>query len=94
MSGSDMTGIDTSGATRALKIAVGRSRREHPAARAWYEHGKTISAIAGEIGETRARVNSWLTDDPVALRPIPRKHVAYFERTYGIPATAWRRVAD
>jgi hypothetical protein len=86
--------IDTTGRPKNMKIGAARSRRTHPAMTAWYAAGKTITAIATEVGETRARVSAWLAPEPTTNRPIPSKHAAYFERTYGIPTAAWLRIGD
>jgi hypothetical protein len=85
--------VDTSKRPKNMKIGASRSRREHPAMRAWYEAGKTITDIAAEIGEGRPRVSSWLATEGTSNRPIPRRHAEYFERVYGVPLGSWQRIA-
>jgi hypothetical protein len=78
--------VDTSHRSKNMKIGASRSRREHPAMRAWYEAGKTITDIAGEIGEKRPRVSAWLASEPTSNRPIPL-------RVYGVSRAVWQRIA-
>lgn len=78
--------------TRAKK-GQSRSRRRHPAQRRLYESGTTITAVAVEMDETRARVSSWMAGGE-ALRAIPRQRAEYLRARYGIPLRAWRRIQD
>lgn len=78
----------------AVKRGKSRSTRNHPAQLAFYKHGKTIKDVAKEIGETRALVTAWMSDDPEANRQIPRHQAERLRRDYGVPLSAWRRIRD
>lgn len=84
--------IDTREFSANVKRGVGRARRKHPAQLKLYKAGVTISALAKEIRETRARVTSWMAvDEP---RAIPRHQAEYLRTKYGIPLSAWARISD
>lgn len=85
--------VDTTGQPARVKLGAARARRKHPAQRALYEHGKTVTSIAAELGEGRPRVNAWFADGE-ANRPIPRRHAERLRDRYGIPLSAWARIAD
>jgi hypothetical protein len=78
--------------SKMLRQGAGRIRRDHPAIRAWYAAGKTVSAIAAEVGVKRQSVNAWLAPAGPRSRGIPLAFVQRFEREYGIPASAWTRI--
>jgi len=79
----------------AVKRAAGRSRRKHPAQAKLYAQGVTITALAAELGEKRARVSAWMADPSGdANRPIPRHHAERLRARYGIPLSAWARIGD
>ncbi|HEU4368306.1 MAG TPA: hypothetical protein VFV05_08795 [Methylomirabilota bacterium] len=92
--------VDTKGRPPAVKAAVARSRRKHPAQEALYRAGITITALAAALGETRARVSAWMAEGE-ANRPVP-VHVAdrlaagvvVAGATVRIPRTSWRRIAE
>lgn len=76
-----------------VKRGKGRSTRKHPAQLKFYEHNVTIKDVAKELGETRARVSSWMADGD-ALRAIPRNQAEKLRDKYGVPLSAWKRIAD
>lgn len=78
--------------TRARRGAS-RARRAHPAQRRLYNAGTTITAVAAELHETRARVSTWMADGD-AVRAIPRRHAIYLRDKYSVPLSAWRRIQD
>lgn len=84
--------VDTTGQPTRVRIGASRVRRDHPAIRAWYAAGMTVTAVAKEIGENRLRVSAWLFDGGPRTRAIPEKHVQFFESKYGIPRTVWARI--
>ncbi|HET6283890.1 MAG TPA: hypothetical protein VFH73_23245 [Polyangia bacterium] len=86
--------VDDTGQTSAVKRAIARGRRNHPAQVILYEAGVTITDVATELKETRQRVSAWMSDRPKDLRGIPRRHVEYLKRKYKIPASAWARIED
>ena len=86
--------VDDTGQTSAVKRAIARGRRNHPAQVILYEAGVTITDLAAELKETRQRVSAWMSDKPKDLRGIPRRHVDYLKRKYKIPASAWARIDD
>jgi hypothetical protein len=83
--------VDTRGFAADVKRGVGRATRKHPAQMKLYAKGVTISALAKELRETRARVNSWMNAGK-DVRPIPRHHAEYLRERYGIPLSAWDRI--
>lgn len=85
--------IDTRGFSADVKRGVGRSTRKHPAQTKLYAKGVTISALAKELRETRARVSSWMNPGK-ETRAIPRHHAEYLREHYGIPLSAWARISD
>lgn len=85
--------VDTRGKSEAVKRAVGRATRKHPAQEAFYRAGVTIGQVAKELGEGRPRVSSWMADGD-GCRPIPRRHVVTLKERYHIPASAWARIKD
>lgn len=95
--GSDRTigamDVDTTGRDVSVKVGAGRATRRHPAQRILYEKGHTVTSIAKELNEGRPRVNAWFAEGE-ANRPIPRRHAEYLFEKYGIPLSAWKRVAE
>jgi len=85
--------VDTTGREVSVKVGAGRATRKHPAQRTLYENGRTISSIAKELNEGRPRVNAWFAKGE-ANRPIPARHAQYLLEKYGIPLSAWARIAD
>lgn len=81
----------TTGST-AVKKGASRARRKHPAMPKIYDANQTITSIAQELRETRARVSSWMADEEP--RAIPRRHAEYLRDKYKIPLTAWKRILD
>lgn len=86
--------VDDTGQSSAVKRAISRGRRNHPAQVLFYEAGVTITDVAAELKETRQRVSAWMADNPKDLRAIPRRHVEHLKRKYKIPASAWARIDD
>lgn len=75
------------------KRAAGRSTRKSEAQRRLYEKDMTITKLAVELGETRARVSKWFgTADE--NRAIPRPIAERLRDKYGIPLSAWSRISD
>lgn len=89
---SDMN-VDTRGRSSDVKRGAGRATRKHPAQRRLYENGMTVSSLAKELGETRARVSSWFAAGD-ANRPIPRHHAETLLKRYKIALGDWSRIAD
>jgi len=87
--GSNME-LATPGATKKVRIAAGRTKRNHQAKRAFLEHGKTDEDISKEVGVGRSTVNAWYAGS----RSIPGKHAKHFEKKYGVPRSAWAKVAE
>lgn len=85
--------VNPGNATAAVKRAIGRATRKHLAQVKLYEKGVTITALAAELGETRARVSSWFADGD-ANRAVPERHVETMRKKYGIPRSAWTRIAS
>ena len=85
--------IDTRDFSTAVKRGVGRATRKHPAQLKLYQKGVTITAVAKELRETRARVSSWMNPGK-DTRAIPRHHAEYLRDKYGIPLSAWDRIQD
>lgn len=85
--------VNTHGSPANVKRGAGRATRKHPAQKRLYEKGKTITDVASDLGEGRPRVSSWFADGD-ANRPIPRRHAEKLRDKYGIPLTAWSRIAD
>lgn len=92
--------VDTRGRPAAVKRGAGRATRQHPAQKKLYEAGVTITDVARELRETRARVSSWMAEDeagksdkPKANRPIPRHHAVYLRDRYGVPLGVWKRIS-
>lgn len=86
--------VDDTGQSEAVKRAIARGRRNHPAQVILYEAGVTITDVAAELKETRQRVSAWMSDDPKAVRAIPRRVAEHLKRKYKIPLSAWSRIAD
>ena len=86
--------VDGTGQSEAVKRGIARGRRNHPAQVAFYENGVTIKDVAAELRETRARVSAWMSADPKAVRAIPSRHAEHLKRRFGIPLSAWARIAD
>ena len=84
--------VDTTRHASDVKRGATRARRKHPAQRIFYEKGVTITSVAKEIGETRARVSSWMADGD-ALRPIPPHQAEKLRLKYGVPLSVWKRIA-
>jgi hypothetical protein len=84
--------VDTRDFAADVKRGVGRARRKHPAQMKLYAKGVTITAVAKELRETRARVTSWMAEEDA--RAIPRHHADYLREKYGIPLSAWARIQD
>jgi len=73
--------------------AAGRATRGGEAQRRLYEKDMTIAKLAEKLGEGRARVSKWFgTADE--NRPIPRRYAEQLLKEYGIPLSAWARIAD
>jgi hypothetical protein len=85
--------VNTAGRSASVKRGAGRATRKHPAQKKLYEKGKTITDIAADLGEGRPRVSSWFAGGD-ANRPIPRRHAEKLHDKYGIPLSAWSRIAD
>ena len=85
--------LETTPTTKKLRIAAGRTKRDHAAKRAFLEHGKTDSDIAAEAGVSRATVSAWMAEGD-GLRSIPRALAERFRKRYGVPLTAWAKIAD
>jgi len=75
------------------KRAAARAKRKGDAQRMLYEKNTTIAQLALELGETRARVSKWF-GTPEENRPIPMHHAVYIRDKYGIPLSAWSRIAE
>lgn len=85
--------VSTSGKDEAVRRAIGRSRRKHPAQAAFYKHNKTIGQVAAELGEGRPRVSSWMAEGD-ACREIPRRIAELLKKKYGVPLNAWTRLGN
>lgn len=85
--------VDTTRHTADVKRGATRARRKHPAQRKLYEQGMTIASLAKQLGETRARVSSWMADGD-GLRPIPASIAEKLRQQYGIPLSVWKRVSE
>jgi len=85
--------VNTSAHPESVKRGAARATRKHPAQRKLYERGRTITDVAKELGEGRPRVSAWMAKGE-ANRPIPRRHAETLRARYGIPLTAWDRIAD
>ena len=86
--------------TKSLRIAAGRTKRRHPAKRAFLEAGKTDDDIAKEAAAvvkrdvSRATVSAWMARGANA-RPIPRALVEHFRKPpYRIAPDSWAKIAD
>jgi hypothetical protein len=73
--------------------AAGRATRGGEAQRLLYEKDMTIAKLAEQLGEGRARVSKWF-GTAEENRPIPRKYAEQLLKDYGIPLSAWSRIAD
>lgn len=85
--------VNTHSHDARVRSGAGRATRKHPAQKKLYERGKTITSIASELKEGRPRVSAWFADGE-ANRPIPKRHAETLKEKYGIPLSAWSRVAD
>jgi hypothetical protein len=92
--------VNASGQSSAVKRGAARATRKHPAQVKLYSRkvegapaGITIKDLATELDETRARVSSWFATGH-ANRPVPRHHAEFMRKKYGIPLSAWARIAD
>jgi AraC-like DNA-binding protein len=75
------------------KRAAGRAQRKGVAQRMLYEKNTTIADLAKELGEKRARVSKWF-GPPEENRPIPKHLAERIRDKYGIPLSAWSRIAE
>lgn len=73
--------------------ASGRASRKGEAQRKLYEADMTIAKLAVKLGEGRARVSKWF-GTAEENRPIPRRYAEQLLKDYGIPLSAWSRIAD
>jgi hypothetical protein len=85
--------VDTRDHEANVKRGASRATRRHPGLRRIYEAGHTVTSLAKELRETRARVSSWFAEGE-NNRPIPKHQVDYLEKKYGIPRASWRRIAE
>lgn len=85
--------VNTTGQPSGVKRGAARATRKHPAQKKLYEQGRTITDVARELREGRPRVSAWFAEGE-ANRPIPRRHAETLRQRYGIPLTAWARIAD
>ncbi len=79
--------------SHATKRAASRATRSGEAQRILYERDMTIAKLAAELGEGRARVSKWF-GPPSDNRPIPKTIAEQLQARYGIPLTAWSRIAS
>jgi plasmid maintenance system antidote protein VapI len=79
--------------TAEVKRAAGRATRNGDAQKLLYEKGQTIAGLAKLLGESRPRVSKWF-GTAEENRPIPRATAERLQREYGIPISAWSRVAE
>lgn len=75
------------------KRAAGRATRKSEAQRRLYERDMTIAKLAEKLGEGRARVSKWF-GTAEENRPIPRRYAELLLKEYGIPMSAWARIAE
>lgn len=85
--------VDTTGRDAKVKIGASRSRRKHPALKKLYEAGVTVTALAQQLKEKRPSVSAWFAAG-AGNRPVPRRHADTMEEKYGIPLSAWLKLAD
>ena len=95
--GSDSTirtmNVNTEGQSAAVKRGAARATRKHVAQQKFYEAGKTITQVAEDMKLTREQVSSWMAKGS-GNRPIPARYAELLRKTYGIPRSAWTRIAD
>ena len=84
--------VNSPGLSGYTKRAATRSNREHEGLRILYEHDITQSALARELKESRSRVASWFAEGELN-RPIPRVIAQHLQAKYGVPLSAWSRIA-
>jgi len=75
------------------KRAAARATRGGEAQRLLYEKDMTIPKLAKKLGEGVPRVAKWF-GPPSDNRPIPKRIAERLRDEYGIPLTAWSRVAE
>lgn len=85
--------VNTGSNDARVKAGAGRATRKHAAQKKLYQRGMTISSLAIELKEGRPRVSAWFAEGE-ANRPIPKRHAEKLRDKYGIPLTAWSRIAD
>jgi hypothetical protein len=91
-----VSSVQLQGSTKvssATLRAAGRATRGGEAQRLLYEKDMTIAKLAEQLGEGRARVSKWF-GTAEENRPIPRKYAEQLLKDYGIPLSAWSRIAD
>lgn len=84
--------MDVNTDSESVRRAVGRATRNHPAQKKLYKAGVTITELAKELNEGRPRVSAWFAEGE-GNRPIPQRYAKRLLDKYGIPMSAWHRVA-
>jgi len=89
--------IDTMNASTVEAPRRGRpmDQRKHPFVVALLRHRVTIAEVARDLKRGDSTVKSWYKPkgDP-AGRPIPRAAAEALRKRFGVPLSAWARIAD
>lgn len=66
---------------------------DHPLVRALKKEGVSFAELGRAVKRSRQSVASWVAEGD-ANRPIPRDVAKYIKDEYGVPLSAWPRIAD
>ncbi len=89
--------LDTMDATQIAPARRGRplGRPRHPFVAMLKKRRLTVAEVAKAVNRSASSVKAWykpVGDD--AARPIPRAVAEKLAELYGVPLTAWTRIAD
>lgn len=89
--------LDTMNATGIAPARRGRpsTRQKHPFVAALIKHRTTATEVATQVGRSKSTVKAWYKDPKGdAFRPIPKEIAEMLRDRYGVPLSAWARIAD
>lgn len=89
--------LDTMDATEISPARRGRpsTRKKHPFVASLLKRGLTVAEVAAAVNRSASSVKAWYKPaKDIGFRPIPRSVAEKLQELYGVPLSAWSRIAD